>query len=210
MNKLIIVGAGRFGRFSRYLATSCNLEVVGFLDDTMKVETTIDGLPILGSTEKMVQFSQTHQCKIAICISNMPARIKLVKECETSNIELATLIHSTVIQHPGSTIGKGVIIQPYTVIQTGAIIGNNTLIEEHCSIGVDTIVGKNSVIAPHVVITGAAKIEENCFIGSNSTINPEIIVKSGCVIGSGSVVIRNTESHCVYAGSPVKKIRQII
>jgi sugar O-acyltransferase (sialic acid O-acetyltransferase NeuD family) len=210
MNKLIIIGAGRFGRFSSHLARRCNFDVVGFLDDTMKVETIIDGLPILGSTEDLVQLAETHQCKVSVCISNMQVRIKLVKTCETNNIELANLIHPTVIQYPGSTIGEGVIIQPYTVIQTGAVIENNTLIEEHCSIGVDTLVGKNTVIAPHVAITGAAKIEKNCFIGSNSTINPEVIVKSGCIIGSGSVVIRNTESNCVYAGSPVRRIRQII
>jgi len=209
MSNLIIVGAGRFGRFTRELAASCNRNVIGFVDDTLEIDSLIDGSPILGSIQQIETLSILHCSEVAICISNMPKRKMLMKECKEKNIVLNSLIHTTVIQSTRTTIGKGVIMQPYTVLQTGAIVEDNVLVEEHCSIGVDVLIGSNTVLAPHVVLTGSVKVGSNCFIGANTVVNPEVNISEGSIIGSGSTVLNDTESNFIYAGSPAKKIRKI-
>ncbi|TQV75323.1 hypothetical protein FLL45_10340 [Aliikangiella marina] len=207
MNNLIIIGGGRFGRFTRCLAEVCQFKVLGFADDTMSPGTIVDDLPVLGNTEILDELQTKHQAQLIICISHMAKRKALAKTCAAQNLTLATLIHPTVIQYPRSKIGKGVVIQPYSVIQTGAIIENNVLIEESSTIGVDVLIGENSVLAPHVVVTGGTRVEKNCFIGSNTTINPDLHIAAHGLIGSGSTVIRDTEANSVFAGAPAKKIR---
>jgi len=206
MNKLIIIGAGRFGRFTRRLAEVCDFEVQGFIDDTLDQGSLVDGLPVLGDTANLTKYHE-EGIQVIICIAYMPKRVELAEACAKANMQLATIIHPTVIQYAGSTVSQGAVIQPYCVIQTGAIVKENVLIEESSTIGVDVTIEENSVLAPHVVVTGGTKVGKNCFIGSNTTINPELYIADNGVIGSGATVIRDTQANSVFAGTPAKKIK---
>jgi len=208
MNRIVIIGSGRFGRFARYLAETCQRQVAGFLDDTKPKGQLVDGLPVLGSIQTKEITTLGASNDLLICISHREKRKSLYREISTQELKLANLIHPTCIIYPEVSIGKGVIMQPYTTVQTGADIADNVLIEDQCSIGVDVAIGTNSIITPHVVLAGGSLIEDNCFIGSNSIVNPEVKVRNNCTIGSGSTVINDTLPENTYAGSPVKLIEK--
>jgi len=207
MNNIMIIGAGRAGRFTNSLATLCNKKVIGFLDDTFTLGDSVDDVNILGTTDDILTVYEKYNCNFLISITHMTKRSDLLNLINRNNIPLASLIHPTVIQAPKSHIGKGCIIQPYTTIQTGAIIEDNVLIEERCSIGVDVIVGENTVITPGVSLSGGVEVQPNCFIGTNSCVNPEIIISCNTTVGSGSTVVKTTEPDTVYAGSPAKLLK---
>lgn len=207
MNDLVIIGGGRAGRFANTLAASCNVNVIGFLDDTFCVGELIDQVKVLGGTQDILKIADTTECQFFISITSKKVRRDLYNRIREYGLELLTIIHPSVVVYPGAHIGEGVLIQPFCTIQTGAVINHNVIIEEMCAIGVDVNIGCHSVIAPGVSLTGGAKVGEDCFIGTNSCINPEVTMRNGSVLGSGSTLISDTEELGVYAGAPAKKIK---
>ncbi len=47
------------------------------------------------------------------------------------------------------------------------------------------------------------------WIGARSTILPGVNIGEGVVIGAGSVVVKDCEPNCLYAGAPAKKIKEL-
>lgn len=52
-------------------------------------------------------------------------------------------------------------------------------------------------------------IEDEVWIGAGVIILPGVRIGRCAVIGAGSVVTKDVESYCVYAGIPAKKIRRL-
>ncbi|MDO8488529.1 MAG: UDP-3-O-(3-hydroxymyristoyl)glucosamine N-acyltransferase [Candidatus Omnitrophota bacterium] len=81
-------------------------------------------------------------------------------------------IDPTVMMGKNVTLGAGVAIGPYTVIEDDVTIGDNTIIYASCYIGHHTKIGAKTLIYPHV------SIRERVDIGAR------VIIHSGTVIGS--------------------------
>lgn len=50
-------------------------------------------------------------------------------------------------------------------------------------------------------------IGDGTWVGANAIILPGVRIGEGVIIGAGSVVTKNCEANCIYAGNPAKKIR---
>ena len=88
-------------------------------------------------------------------------------------------------------------------------------IGENCYIGMNTNIctithehgnehqraGKNTF---HPIIIG-----DGVWIGANSLILPGVTIGSGCIIAAGSVVVKDCECNCLYAGNPATKIKNL-
>lgn len=86
-------------------------------------------------------------------------------------------------------------------------------------------IGKGTYIGPNVgLITSNHDIEnldkhespeaiclgKKCWIGMNSVILPGVILGDHTIVGAGAVVTKSfVEGHCVVAGNPAKKIRDL-
>jgi acetyltransferase-like isoleucine patch superfamily enzyme len=58
------------------------------------------------------------------------------------------------------------------------------------------------VLAPIIV-------EDNVFIGQNSIVLPGTVIGANCVVGAGSVVRGALKANSVYAGVPVRRIKDL-
>ena len=86
-------------------------------------------------------------------------------------------------------IGKGSYIAP----NVGLITTNHNIadLDQHLS-GKDIVLGKN------------------CWIGMNSVVLPGVILGDHTVVGAGSVVTKSfSQGHCVIAGNPARKIKDL-
>ncbi len=54
---------------------------------------------------------------------------------------------------------------------------------------------------------GKVVIEEHVIVGSSCTIIPNVALKKGCAIGSMSFVNKSCEEFMIYAGIPIRKIK---
>lgn len=123
------------------------------------------------------------------------------------------------------TLEDNVFIGPFCEIQKGVIIGENSRIQSHSFICELVTIGKNCFVAHGVMFindlfaegkpSGDSKlwkktvINDNVSIGSNATILP-VSICSDVVIGAGSVVTKDITRSGIYAGNPIKRIRDII
>ncbi len=87
-------------------------------------------------------------------------------------IKFAPGIHPSAIVDPDTSLGKGISIQPYAVIESGVRIGNNTVIGAGSYVGHETSIGSHCLIYPRVTIRERTRIGER------------VIIHSGVVIGA--------------------------
>jgi hypothetical protein len=85
---------------------------------------------------------------------------------------------------------------------------------ELIEIGNDTSIGTNCIIGAHAISQGELyrkriKIGENCTIGAGTIILPGVTIEDQVIVASNSVIPSNRvlKANSIYAGSPVKRIK---
>ncbi|MFX0087279.1 MAG: acyltransferase [Candidatus Hodarchaeota archaeon] len=86
---------------------------------------------------------------------------------------------------------------------------------ELIEIGDDTSIGTGCIIGGHAISQGdlfrkRIKIGRNCTIGAGTIILPGVTIEDYVIVASNSVIPSNRilESNSIYAGSPVKRIKE--
>lgn len=74
---------------------------------------------------------------------------------------------------PGATIGEGVSIGDFVVIEKGAVIGERTQIYPQVFIGEGVVIGSGTIIYPGVRIYHGCRIGNNCILHSNTVIGSD-------------------------------------
>ena len=82
-------------------------------------------------------------------------------------------VHPTAILGSNVSLGKGVSIQPYAVIEKGAKIGANCVIGAHGYIGHNVTLGDDCLIHPNVTIREGTQIGNRVFIHSGSVLGSD-------------------------------------
>ena len=112
-------------------------------------------------------------------------------------------------------IGERVHINSCCVLYSGngIVIGDDVLIAANCTLApVNHEYRDNTKTISeqgHSKSKGGIIIENNVWIGSNTVILDGSYICSGVVIAAGSVVRGKCESNMLFAGNPLKKIKQI-
>ena len=81
-------------------------------------------------------------------------------------------IHPTAVIAPNATLGKGVAVGPYTIIEAGACIGDGAIIYGQCFIGAQVKVGADCLLYSHV------SLREHVSVGNR------VIIHNGAVLGA--------------------------
>jgi maltose O-acetyltransferase len=108
------------------------------------------------------------------------------------------------------SIGDNVTINAFVHMwgHGGIVIGNNCLIASHCAITSLTH-NPESLLFNEQNIAKPVIIGENVWIGSHVIILPGVTLGDNIIIGAGSLVNKDLASNSVYAGTPVKKLRDL-
>jgi sugar O-acyltransferase (sialic acid O-acetyltransferase NeuD family) len=209
MKKLVLIGAGGFGREVAWLVDRINQhsptwELLGFVDDDVsKVDTMFYNLPIIGNVEWLNH--QSDEIFAACCIGNTRIREAVVSRLEGR--KFATLIDPTVIKSNFADIGNGSIICAGTIITVDINIGNHVIINLDCTIGHDAIIEDFSTVYPSVNISGNVKIKKLSEIGTGSQIIQGLEIGYHAIVGAGSVVVKDLPASCTAVGCPAKPIK---
>ncbi len=98
----------------------------------------------------------------------------------------------------------------------GAIrIGENTNIQDgvivHSTYQKSSVLVGNNVSVGHQAILHGCTIQDNTLVGMKALIMDLIVLKSYCYVAAGAVMLEGTitEEHCMYAGIPAKKIKDV-
>lgn len=211
MEKIIIVGAGGFGREVKMLIDQINLDnskyvVVGFIDDLITKGTKINGIEVLGTLDYLN--SITSKVNLVIAVGSPILKKKIINSINNNLIHYPTLIHPNVqIGVDDMFIGKGCIICSSCLLTVNINLQDFVTLNLQCTIGHDTKIGSFSSLMPAVNISGEVNIDDCVYIGTGAKVINQVTIGENSIIGAGAIVTKSIPSNCTALGMPARPVK---
>ena len=211
MEKIVIVGAGGFGREVKIIIDAINAvekkyDFLGFYDDGFAKGNLINGYPVLGKVSDLNSVEMPFS--VAVAVGNPVVKAKVVSQLSNDRLSFPILIHpSVLISQDDVAIGKGSIICAGTIITCNIKIGEFVILNLCCTVGHDTIIENYSSFMPTVNISGEVLIRERVYVGTGAKIINQLEIGQNTVIGAGAVVSKSLPENCTAVGIPAKPIK---
>ena len=207
MEKLIIVGAGGFGRVllgqcRRDLGNGKDWTLGGFLDDRPDVLKGYNtDQPIIGDPFTYVPKPGDR----FICAQGDPAsKRKYAAPLLAKKAEFINLL-TDVARGDNVALGVGNIFEPKVSLASDCRLADFVTVGALTIVGHDVRIGSYSHLSSFVFIGGGVTIGENVTIHPHATILPGLSIGDGAVIGAGSVVGGNVPAGITVMGNPARK-----
>lgn len=209
MIRLIIVGAGGFGREVYCWAQDvqnlqCEWRLWGFIDDNPDALNSYRyPLPIIGS---IMGFIPPDDSLLVMAIGTPKVKLGIAQDLESRGGKFITLVHPTARLGASSTLGRGCVICPNVTVTSDARIGNFVTANVSATVGHDARIGDGCTISGHADITGHTLLGTGVFVGSHAVIAPGARVGDFATVGAGSVVLKTVRPEDTVFGIPAKRI----
>lgn len=207
--KLLIVGAGSVGKFIAYNMDQFTnqFEIIGFLDDdASKQNTNVAGYQVLGSVDKLMEFSGKGIAIVwGIAFPNI--KKKLFEQYQNFTFDYPSFIAKDSWISQAVTIGKGVIIYPGASINYECCIDDFVVINMNCSLGHNCSLGLFSSLAPGVNFAGHTKVGQCVEVGIGVTTIQNVIINDNAIVGGQAMVVSEVSSEDIVAGIPARSIK---
>lgn len=209
MQKLLIVGAGSVGKFIAYNIHQFTqtFEIIGFLDDDIsKHNTVIADFLVLGSVEKLQEFSGKG---IAIVwgIAFPSIKKKLFDKYQNLSFVFPNFIAKDAWVSQGVIFGNGCIVYPGTAINYETRIADFVVINMNCSVGHNCSIKSFSSLAPGVNLGGNTAVGCCVEMGIGSSTIQSTIIGDHATIGGQAMVVSNIPESDIVVGIPAKSIK---
>ena len=212
MKKVVIIGAGGFGREVLDVFDACNAikpeyDVLGFIvqkEYGMPGEIFNDK-PILGDFDWL---EAHHSDVYATCAVGAPNhRRRLIGQAADLGCRFCNIIHPSAILTRWVSLGEGVIITAGCILTNQIRVGNHVHINLDCTIGHDTVLEDFTTLAPGVHVSGNVTLEQGCYVGTGANIIEKKKIGEWSVVGAGSVIVEDVPANATVVGVPGKVIK---
>jgi len=208
-NRLMIIGAGGFGRevlgWIEQIPEACrDWSVAGFLDSNPKALSGFNVVvPILGDPW---HYTPSEHDVFVCAIGNTRTKLDLCAHLLSKGARFQDIVHPTAIVGPSCHIGRGCILCPGAVVTTNVRIGDFVILNVHATVGHDAEIGDGCTLSGHVDVTGGARLGRGVFLGSHACVLPLAEVGDFSIVGAGSVVLKRVRPNTTVMGVPAQKI----
>ena len=183
MEKLLLVGAGGFGRV--VLEHASNSYDCAFLDDSeAKV---VDGVPVVGSTTDIEKPFPEYKL-LLVTIGNNAIRERIYKEAAAIGYTFPNIIHRSAYISPHATIGSGCVILNNAVVQNNAKIGHGCILNPGVEAHHDSTIGNYCLIYTNSVVRSLTHVGDRVWIGSTASVSTGATVPDDAIIEDGAVI----------------------
>lgn len=206
MKKIIILGAGGFGRellqwIKDINAVKPTWEIAGFLDDNLHA---LDGYAhdteITGTIK---DWQPSADEEFALAFGSPELKRKIVAIMKEKGAHFATIIHPTAMLSEFAEYGEGFIMFPYSKLSCNSRVGDFvTLLST--PIGHDTVIGDYSVISGGCNIVRNVTIGKDVFVAAGVCVAQDITIGDGAYLGMGSVVLKDVPPEMKTFGNPAR------
>ena len=212
MKKVVIIGAGGFGREVLDIFDACNVvkpeyDVLGFIvqKEYRTPGEIINGKPILGDFDWL----EAHHSGILVtCAVGAPDdRSRLIQKASDLGCHFCNIIHPSAILTRWISLGEGIIITAGCILTNQIRIGNHVQINLDCTIGHDVVLEDFTTLAPGVHVSGNVTFGQGCYVGTGATIIEKKRLGEWSIVGSGSVVVDDVPKNSTVVGVPGKVIK---
>ena len=182
MEKLLLVGAGGFGRV--VLEHASQTYECAFVDDVQEMGLIINGCGVIGKLSDIKKLYGQYS-QLIVTIGNNALRERVYREAAEIGYSFPNIIVPSAYISPYAAVGVGCVILNNVVIQNNAKVGNGVILNPGVEIHHDSEVGNNVLIYTNSVIRTFAKIGERAHIGSTLTVANEVVVPADSKIMDG-------------------------
>ncbi|MFN7341348.1 MAG: acetyltransferase [Opitutia bacterium] len=209
MKRLLIVGAGGFGRevfhWVRQHPDHGKLwQIAGFLDDKGTALEAYDYSPGIVGTIK--DYRATPGDLLVVGLALPKVKKAVVDHLLSRGAEFLTFVHPSVVLGGNVKMGRGTFVCPGAVITSDVSLGDFVTFNCCSTMGHDAVLENYVTLSGHCDITGFCRVEEGAFFGSHACMIPRTKVGAWSVVGAGSTVIMNVPPGVTVLGSPARKI----
>lgn len=213
LNKLIIIGAGGFGKEVLWLLRDLRQAHPGFPEplgfaDSQPSTPEIQGLPVLGSDSQLLRQLDPRSTGFVISIGSSSLRARIAHAWESAGFQAITCIHPSVRHSEYISLGAGSVLCAGSTLTTDIHIGRHVIINLHCTLGHDCRVEDFCTLSPGVHLSGGVHLESGCEIGTGAVLLPGVSAGKNCKLGAGAVATRSLQADLTYAGVPAKPIHK--
>ena len=208
MKKILIVGAGGFGRELLQWIKDLNAEkptweIGGFLDDNLQA---LDGVeidyPVVGTIS---DWQPKDDEVFALAMGKPQLKRMVVEKLKSRGAHFAAVIHPTALVSPFAHYGEGLVMFPYSKLSCNSTVGDFVSILT-TPIGHDNEIGDYTMISGGCNIVRNVKIGKDVFVAAGVCIAQDVVVKDGAYIGLGSVVLKDVKAGTKVFGNPARII----
>ena len=183
MEKLLLVGAGGFGRV--VLEHASGLYDCAFLDDGDAV--VVDDVPVIGKTSDMAFFYPEYKL-LLVTIGDNKLREQLYMEAASIGYSFPNIIHPSAYISPRAHIGSGCVILNNAVVQNNARCGDGCILNPGVELHHDSSIGNYCLIYTNSVIRSLTTVGDRVWMGSNVTISTSAIIPNDEKVKDGNVI----------------------
>ncbi len=209
MHRLLIIGAGGFGREILAWAQDVpreqrNWEIGGFLDANPAALSDYEcKVPIFADP---LSYQPIEGDRFVCAIGDPKTKLRICKTLKERGAEFITLVHPSAVIGNRCTLGEGCIMCPGSVLTADVKIHDFVTLNVKASVGHDAIVGEGSTLSGHVDITGFAQVGIGVFLGSHAVVLPKMKVGDYATVGAGSVVVKKVKPGTTVFGVPARQM----
>lgn len=209
MTRLVVVGAGGFGRevfnwVQRSNLSASSRETV-FIDDS---EEALSAFPQLAAQliSRIVDFTPLTDDHLIMAIAEPDMKREISAALQQRGGAFASLVHDSAVVSADAQVSTGSVICPGAVVCSNALLGPFVTLNVAASVGHDARVGEFASLMGHVDVTGGAVVGEGAWISSHASVLPGRVVGDGARVGAGSVVTADVEASQSVFGVPARAI----
>lgn len=205
--RLIIVGAGGFGREIYFWARDCHAagtvpQLGGYIDDQVEALPGYD----IARVGTIADYTPQEGDQFVVALGEPKKKRKLVEMLQARGAKFATLIHPTTTVVSTATIGEGVIMCPYAMAMPDARLERFVTVLNYSGLGHDAVAGEFTTLSSVVDVTGGVRVGADVSIGSGARLLPGITVGDGATIGAGAIVVRSVKPGVTVYAAPAKTL----
>ena len=197
MKKIVIVGAGGFGRevawvIERINAVRPEFELLGFCDDAAdRREGMCGAYPLLGPVGTVK--TRLGAVGFFCAIGSNRVRQSVTVSMRAMGHEPVTVADPSAVIAPGAVIGRGSYVGIGGVVSVGSRLGDGVLVNHQVTVGHDVMVGDFAQLCPGVRVSGGSVLGEGVLMGSNACTIPCVRVGTWATVGAGAVALRDVQ-----------------
>jgi sugar O-acyltransferase (sialic acid O-acetyltransferase NeuD family) len=204
---LLVAASGLAREVLAAVRTRGAFDVVGFLDDSAALQgTTIDGLPVLGPIDAIVDHPWT---QVLVCAGRGAAREGIVARLdplEVSPARYATFVHPSVEVPAGCVVGAGSIVLAGVVMTASVELGEHVVVMPNATLTHDDVLQDFATICAGVALGGGVVVGRGAYVGMNASVRERTVIGAGATLGMGAVLLNDLPAGQTWAGVPARTL----
>jgi sugar O-acyltransferase (sialic acid O-acetyltransferase NeuD family) len=206
---VVVYGAGGQARVLLELMERAGIcPLAGLVDDNASLHgTKIEGLPVLGSPERLTSLVRVHRIhRAAIAIGDNATRKRFAEHAKSIGLRLPVLIHPNAYVSPTAHLGEGTVVLAGAVVGPHAKIGDLCIVNTRSAVDHDCELGDCVHVAPGATLCGGVTVGNGTLIGAGATVLLNLIIGDDSIVGAGATVLRDVRSNSTVVGCPAREI----